>query len=116
MSQELPLFVFGTLRAGRENHHYLRGRFIRMHRAILVDYAIVAPLMIDRHPGNVVPGELYELTPANYAETLAGCDGLEEIPPGLLVGHEYERRMVTVVTRDGPQTAWAYVRPEAAVR
>lgn len=110
MSQ-LPLFVFGTLRAGCENHHFLAGRFDHMTPAVLHDYERVAPLMIDRCAGAYVDGELYDLTPARYDETLANCDLLEEIPPGHLAGRDYERRQVQVETADGVRAAWAYVRP-----
>jgi gamma-glutamylcyclotransferase (GGCT)/AIG2-like uncharacterized protein YtfP len=107
----LPLFVFGTLRHDQSNHHYLAGHFDRWIPARLRGYARVAELMIDRDPGGEVPGELYFLKPAEYAATMAGCDKLEEIPSGTLVGHDYERRVVTVETAEGPVTAWAYVRP-----
>ena len=68
--------------------------------------------MIAEFPGGVVDGELFYLTPMIYDRTLAGCDELEEIPPGQLVGHEYERRRVHVRTTDGLVEAWAYVQPE----
>jgi gamma-glutamylcyclotransferase (GGCT)/AIG2-like uncharacterized protein YtfP len=106
-----PLFVFGTLRLGHENHHYLAGRFDRWLPAVLRDYRRVEPLMIDVAPGEAVDGQLFFLELSRYDETLAGCDELEEIPVGQLVGHEYERREVTVNTPEGEFTAWAYVRP-----
>lgn len=108
----LPLFVFGTLRRGEPNHHYLDGFYDRMLPAVLDGYARVAPLMIARREGMEVIGEVYFLTEARYEKTLAGCDELEEIPPGKLVGHEYERRLVRIATAEGPLDAWAYVQPE----
>ncbi len=108
----LPLFVFGTLRYGHCNHHYLAGSYDRRLPATLRDYARVAELMIDRQPGAAVSGELFELTDSCYATTLAGCDDLEGIPRGQLRGDEYERRQVTVETPDGPRVAWAYVQPD----
>ncbi len=107
----LPLFVFGTLRRGEPNHHYLHGFYDRMQPAVLPGYARVAPLMIAPRADAEVIGEVYFLTEARYDKTLAGCDELEEIPPGTLIGHEYERRQVQIVTPDGPLEAWAYVRP-----
>ncbi len=109
-SERLPLFVFGTLRCGHENHRYLDGHFERMVPASLPGYARLHPLMIAPAREGVVDGELYFLNSFEYDATLAGCDELEEIPPGQLVGHEYERRRVTVVTSAGDVTAWAYVQ------
>lgn len=111
-SERLPLFVFGTLRRGHENHHYLAGHYERMIPANLSGYERRHPLMIARQPDGVVDGELYFLKLDEYDATLAGCDELEEIPPGQLVGHEYQRKRVTVETTGGPHIAWAYVQPE----
>ncbi len=112
MDERLPLFVFGTLRYGHCNHHYLASRYDRRVPAVLHDYRRIAPLMIDRAPGDEVDGELYHLRRTDYDSTMAGCDELEEIPPGQLIGHEYERRRVVVVTEVGPVEAWAYVQSE----
>lgn len=114
MDDRLPLFVFGTLRYGHCNHHYLEGRYDRRVPAVLPDYRRIAPLMIDRFPTGEVDGELYHLWLTDYDATLAGCDELEEIPPGQLVGHEYERRPVLVNTEEGAVTAWAYVQPDGS--
>ena len=107
-----PLFVFGTLRYGHQNHHFLENRYVERIPASLPGYRRVAELMIDRDPKGRVEGELFLLDPGRYAETLAGCDGLEEIPPGQLSGSEYERRLVVVETTSGRCQAWAYVRPD----
>jgi len=109
----LPLFVFGTLRRGHRNHHYLAGHYDDVQPAVLRDYARLHELMIAPQPGGEVDGELFVLTPDEYDTTMAGCDELEEIPPGQLIGTEYERKRVQVETAEGSVTAWAYVRPEA---
>ncbi|MBS0206018.1 MAG: gamma-glutamylcyclotransferase [Planctomycetes bacterium] len=109
---KLPLYVFGTLRRGHRNHHFLDGRYDRMIPAELRGYQRLHELMIAECPGGVVDGELFHLQRAVYDATLAGCDELEEIPPGSLVGDEYQRKAVTVHTADGPVQAWAYVQPE----
>ena len=110
--ERLPLFVFGTLRCGHRNHHYLSGHFERVLPANLNGYARRHELMIARQPGGVVDGELFFLKWDEYDSTMAGCDELEEIPPGQLVGHEYQRKRVTVETANGAVDAWAYVQPE----
>ena len=109
-SERLPLFVCGTLRHGHENHRYLDGHFEQMVPASLPGYARLHPLMIIPAREGTVDGELSCLNSFEYGLTLAGCDELEEIPLGQLAGHEYERRRVTVVTRAGDVTAWAYVQ------
>lgn len=111
-SARLPLFVFGTLRLGHENHHYIESHYEEMLTASLHGYARLYPLMIARQADGVVDGELYFLADDEYEATLAGCDELEEIPPGQLVGREYQRKRVTVSTMSGPFEAWAYVQPE----
>lgn len=109
---KLPLFVFGTLRRGHVNHHYLDGHYASVIPAILHDYQRLHELMIARQPGGSVDGELFHLKADEYDQTMAGCDELEEIPFGQLVGHEYQRKEVTVETANGPVVAWAYVQPE----
>lgn len=110
--ERLPLFTFGTLRRDHENHHYLRGYYDRVLPAILRDFRRIAHLMIGRSPGDFVDGELFFLTDSIYDQTLAGCDRLEDIPPGEIVGPEYRRLAVTVETEEGKFRAWAYVHPD----
>ena len=84
--ERLPLFVFGTLRLGECNHHYLAGRYDRRVAAVLRDFVRTAPLRIDHAPGESVDGELYFLQLERYDETMRGCDDLEEIPIGSVIG------------------------------
>jgi gamma-glutamylcyclotransferase (GGCT)/AIG2-like uncharacterized protein YtfP len=106
----LPLFVYGTLRRGHENHRYLEGRYVRAIPAELRGYARLHALMIHPQEGGSVDGELYFLKLDSCAETMAACDELEELFPGQLVGREYQRKVVTVATTEGPFQAWAYVQ------
>ena len=108
-----PLFVFGTLRRGECNHHYLAGAYDRVLSARLLGFARFEPLMIARQPGSTVDGELFFLTAATYSATLRECDRLEELTPGSLIGHEYRRIAVRVQTDSGEFIAWAYSRPDA---
>jgi gamma-glutamylcyclotransferase (GGCT)/AIG2-like uncharacterized protein YtfP len=110
----LPLFVFGTLRRGEENHHYLAGHYLRQLSALLPGFERIEPLMIARSSTGSVPGELYFIRPEIYAETLRNCDDLEGIPAGADCGPEYRRIEVTVDTPEGSYSAWAYVHPDTA--
>ena len=114
-SEFLPLFVFGTLRRGEENHHYLEGAYDRVLAATLHGYrrAIAAhgyPAVVPALNESVA-GELYDLARDRYQETLAHCDQLEDIPPGQLIGPYYQRAPVEVETTEGIFKAWAYVSP-----
>lgn len=111
--QSFPLFVFGTLRRGECNHHYLEGAYDRVLAARLPGFVRVDPLMIARDESSAVDGELFFLTDATFSATLCACDRLEEIPPGRLIGHEYRRIAVRVQTDSGEFIAWAYTRPDA---
>lgn len=112
MTEQLPLFVFGTLRRGECNHRaYLAGKYTRMLPATLSGFQRIHPLMIVPSPGGAVDGELYFLRRESYTATLRHCDSLEGIPPGRTAGDEYRRIRVEVQTPEGPVTAWAYVQP-----
>ncbi len=108
--QQIPLFVYGTLRRGEENHHYLDGHYLRVLPAELTGYARIAPIMIAPRSGESVVGELYMLKPDEYAATMAGCDELEELHPGQMTGRDYQRKQVTIATAEGTVEAWAYVQ------
>ena len=112
---ELPLFVYGTLRRGEENHHFLSGNFGRWLAGHVRGYkrSIAAhgfPAMV-QSPDGAIEGELFFLRPELYAATLAACDLLEDIPPGSLAGAYYRRAQVAVATAEGQWMAWAYVDP-----
>lgn len=113
----LPLFVFGTLRRGEPNHHYLLDRYERCVPAELPGFerqttAHGFPAAVPATGGRIL-GELFFLRPALYAQTLACCDELEDIPSGQLVGVYYQRAQVQVETTQGQVVAWAYIDPRA---
>lgn len=97
------VFVYGTLRRGFCNHHYLR-RAQPLGRARTRDgYAMYLfggiPSLLRRQPGRPVVGECYRVG----AGVLAGLDRLEEHP------HVYRREPAPVILADGaPATAWIY--------
>ena len=115
MTELLPVFVFGTLRSGHENHHILAGRFDKCLVAILHGYQRVPSShgypLIDTCEGKNVEGELYFLSEETRSETMVDLDHLEGLPPGELVGDWYERIRVSVSTDDGDFLAWVYVKP-----
>lgn len=106
--EHLPLFVFGTLRRGQCNHHYLAGSYARVLPARLAGFGKIDPLMIVRRPDDVVVGELYDVRSDAWGRTIAGCDALEGIPAGKSAGPSYRRIRVRVTTSEGEHDAWAY--------
>jgi gamma-glutamylcyclotransferase (GGCT)/AIG2-like uncharacterized protein YtfP len=117
MTQQLPMFVFGTLRYGESNHFLLEERYDKRLTAQLSGYSRVQSdlgfPMIDRKEDEQVSGELYFLTDERYDQTMTELDELEMLPPGELIGEWYQRITVTVSTPEGDFTAWAYVKPQS---
>ncbi len=112
----LPLFVYGTLIPGESNYpRYLAGQDERtlpatLNGAVLYThgpypYLVRAAELVQ--PGDYVVGVLVWIKPANYAQTLAAVDRLEEYREGGSDNH-YERITCTVETEEGSYTAWAY--------
>jgi gamma-glutamylcyclotransferase (GGCT)/AIG2-like uncharacterized protein YtfP len=97
------VFVYGTLRQGFCNHHYLR-RAVRLGSGRTRDgHALYLfggiPYLVRDEPGEPVVGELYRVT----AGILAGLDRLEEHP------HVYRREPAPIVLDDGRSAlAWIY--------
>jgi gamma-glutamylcyclotransferase (GGCT)/AIG2-like uncharacterized protein YtfP len=115
MSQ-LPMFVYGTLRRGESNHHFLEGTYERVLPAMLPDYmkgtASHGYPLVSPQSGSHVDGELFFIRSELYDATLERCDRLEDLPPGRLVGDYYQRRVVIVRTEAGMYSAWAYTSPD----
>lgn len=110
--QQLPLFVFGTLRRGEVNHRCLAGTYDRCLPATLHGFrrSVAAHGFPTIRPvaGEQVDGELFFIRPDLYDQTLRRCDVLEDLPPGELEGDYYRREPVTVETAEGKFTAWVY--------
>lgn len=111
----LPLFVYGTLRHGKCNHHYLHGKYVRRMAATLTGFHRVHPIMVVKRPSGSVEGELYFIRPDIYRVVMQACDRLEELYPGETVGPDYRRLRLPVETADGMIDAWAYVQRETVV-
>ncbi len=110
---KLPVFVYGTLRPGQKNYpRLLQGRTLRefparVHgRLYFVSnggYPYVLP------EDGTVWGDLVELEPEHYDETLQELDLLEEYDPQDEAQSVYLRRPTEVFLDDGRcRLAWIY--------
>ncbi|NJP05269.1 MAG: gamma-glutamylcyclotransferase [Chloroflexaceae bacterium] len=107
----LPIFVYGTLKPGYENHDMIVRSVIKQEPAVLHRAALYTqgayPFLVQvddlcEHE-DCVKGLLMLLSSGHYAEQLAQMDELEGTVYGL-----YERILVTVETSTGLQQSWCY--------
>jgi len=101
------VFVYGTLKKGLGNHRYLDGqRFvgegITTERYPLIGENFPFPYLLDlKGKGELVKGELYEVSYENLTERL---DVLEGYPT------HYKRKIIPVATKTGVFSAIAYFK------
>jgi gamma-glutamylaminecyclotransferase len=106
-----PVFVYGTLKRGFPNHHYMTGAtFVGMARTVeryplVVGNAWFTPYLLpEPGEGHQVTGELWEVPDA----MMPALDELESVhlPNG------YRRKLVPVALAgtSAPTGAWAYFR------
>jgi gamma-glutamylcyclotransferase (GGCT)/AIG2-like uncharacterized protein YtfP len=85
VSEQLPLFVYGTLRHGQENYSLLRGNTVAETPAVIERMALYSlrayPMIVEGD--SVVCGELMTLHPRIYTRLLADLDQLEGYEPGI---------------------------------
>lgn len=80
--EELPVFVYGTLRTGQENYvRFLEGKTAREIPATLPEHRMYVaddyPFVTDAMDESAVVGDLIFVEPAQYAAVLADLDRLE---------------------------------------
>lgn len=110
MGQQLPVFVYGTLRKGYGNYEWaLKDRTTKEVYGVLSGYRMYA---VSTFPGIVEGGEgavIGELMYFTDPDIMMHLDRLE----GYDATHEsrsmYLRRKVSVHTADGPVEAWTYI-------
>ena len=80
--EELPVFVYGTLRTGQENYvRYLEGKTAREILATLPEHRMYVadeyPFVTDAMDDSAVVGDLIFVEPEHYVAVLADLDRLE---------------------------------------
>ncbi|MEZ5856637.1 MAG: gamma-glutamylcyclotransferase family protein [Hyphomicrobiaceae bacterium] len=105
------VFVYGTLKRGFPNHHYMAGaRFIGMARTVeawplVVGNQWFSPYLLpERGVGHRVTGELWEVPES----MMPALDELESVH----LANGYRRERIGVEPEDGGEVrdAWAYLR------
>ncbi|MEV7771308.1 gamma-glutamylcyclotransferase family protein [Kitasatospora sp. NPDC086791] len=128
--EELPFFVYGTLRSGGRNHAaHLAGRCAAIRPAVLDGAALhegpgFPYAVLDATPGRRIVGELITVRPGAYTGALAALDLLEECRAdgtGLYVRRRMAVRTAAVgatavrtAVAGAPQDAWVYLAGPAA--
>jgi gamma-glutamylcyclotransferase (GGCT)/AIG2-like uncharacterized protein YtfP len=118
-NQELPVFVYGTLRNGMGNYdRILAGRTVEEYPAVLPKHkmfsvGIAYVTDCDAGDNGMVIGEVMYVEPGRYKEVLARLDSLEGYRPGGGRYNHYERvrRTAVITTESGEQKSvevWVY--------
>lgn len=111
---QLPIFVYGTLRHGQDNYWLLRGRTLAETPATIARMQMFSvgayPVLIEKNDDDaLVQGQLMLLHPQFYTDLLASMDQLE----GYRAGDEtslFRRVERCVRTVSGRETrAWIYL-------
>lgn len=100
------VFVYGSLKRGQTNHHWLKGAtFVgraRLHGAELYSLGAYPMALLRSGSSDLIHGEVFEID----ADGLSQLDILEEYP------NDYDRQVLSL--SDGSQ-AWVYVGHEELV-
>jgi len=111
--EQLPIFIYGTLRESERNHSLIAGFVERTHPGTLrgalqikLDDAYPYPCLVPGE-GQVI-GELVYLQHTRHHEVLQLIDTLEEYDPRTDSG-TYLRRRVNVSCASGSREAWTYI-------
>lgn len=97
--------VYGTLRKGFGNHHYMSGS-PQIAEGVIKGYTMRASGIPFVHPGD---GEVYVEVYSVDETDMPDIDALEGHP------RWYKREIVPVHTSDGIVEAWVYLMPERLV-
>lgn len=101
------VFVYGTLRKGQHNHHYLNGYpYLGASMAgKLIDMGRGFPYftLADAADASLVTGEAYDIAPEDYAKVMWKLDSLEGHPD------HYERILYPAMLSNGEaDLCWVY--------
>ena len=105
---QLPFFVYGTLRRGQGNHRVVEADLEGVRDARLVGHVLygygLPYIAACGDPGSTVAGDLLLVAPARYERALQKLDRLEGYDPPRYA--MYVRTRVRAAFRAGPDGAW----------
>jgi gamma-glutamylcyclotransferase (GGCT)/AIG2-like uncharacterized protein YtfP len=110
----LPVFVYGTLRAGQNNwRRYLAGKTLAAYPAIAPKHKMFSTnyAYVTDAPDYQVIGELMLIRPECYAPVMQDLDRLEDYDPDDLEGSLYvrvQREVLVIESVPRPHRAWIY--------
>lgn len=115
-TQQIPFFVYGTLRSGEGNYSWaLKGRTVAeptatLTGAVMHDNNGSFPFVTttDADETDKVVGDLMYIQPDLYHDVMADLDGLEGFYGPGYPGNMYERVIVTVVSSATGESVEAY--------
>ncbi|MGW1616031.1 gamma-glutamylcyclotransferase family protein [Streptomyces sp. NPDC002285] len=118
-TDQKPVFVYGTLRAGQGNYYgILEGNTVHERSAILNDYTLFGagvPFAVQRD-GRKVVGEVMDVDPDQWPSVLRRLDRLEGYR-GEGRNNMYDRAVRTVTLADGSTIeAYVYLAGESSRR
>lgn len=113
--EQVPVFVYGTLRPGEYNHDRAERYLTAAVPAVLADHALYVaglPLVVPQ-PGGRVVGDLLKLDPGRYGAAIRDLDRLEGYREGARPEQCLYVRTRVTVSVDGPvpqtRPAWVYL-------
>lgn len=127
INEQLPFFVYGTLRPGQSNAYLLRNRVIQAQPAFLGNVYLFSlgsfpmavepeqlPSFVKRDTGNLssrtLHGTLITAHPNHYQNVIADLDTLEQYYPFDLRESMYYRQIRAVITdQQATVRAWIYL-------
>lgn len=113
-TDNLPFFVYGTLRNGEGNYYgRLVGRTTRealgsVNGFLMLGRRSAFPFALPASDDYTITGEVMWIEPELYDDVMKSMDDLEGYAPGR-EWNMYNRKIATVDTANGPVKAWIYV-------
>jgi len=118
-AEQLPFFVYGTLRPGCSNYtRHFCGFTTDERCAVAYNYRLLSsgiyPYAV-RASGETVTGSLLTVSPVHYPKLMQALDRLEGFHPSQPADSHYVRQAVAVHLKQAPgrppatETAWMYL-------
>jgi len=121
-SDELPFFVYGTLRPNESNYYYTQGKTVSEQPAHVYGFAMynlgTYPMIVPVNDSILLHGDLLTIASTHYQNVIRAIDRLEGYTPQKPDNNLYLRHAIDVtITESGnTQKAWIYVGSRHSIR